>query len=63
MAAPRDRIVTEGFDMAVDSVQAGIGVVPFSRSAPGRERPNAHGHAAIAEVVLEALEHVRPRRR
>ncbi len=46
--------------MAVDSVQAGIGVVPFSRSAPGRERPNAHGHAAIAEVVLEALEHVRP---
>ena len=25
-----------------------------------RERPNAHGRAAIAEVVFEALEHVRP---
>jgi len=43
------------------SLQAGTDLTSFAgNAAPVRERPNAHGRAAIAEVVLEALESVRP---
>ena len=43
------------------SLRAGTDLTACAEnSAPVRERPNAHGRAAIAEVVLEALESVRP---
>ena len=47
--------------MAVDILQVGVGVSSVAgRLAPVRERPQAYGRAAIAEVVLDALESVRP---
>ena len=47
--------------MAVDGVQADLdGTILSAHAASVRERPNAHGRAAIAEVVLDALERVRP---
>jgi len=47
--------------VVVDGVQRNFGGGMLSaRAASVRERPNAHGRAAIAEVVLDALERVRP---
>jgi 8-amino-7-oxononanoate synthase len=47
--------------MALDSHQADrIGTPGSSYEASVRERPDAHGRAAVAEVVLDALERVRP---
>ena len=47
--------------MAVDILESGVRFTAFAAGAtPVRERPNAHGRGAIAEVVLEALERVRP---
>jgi 8-amino-7-oxononanoate synthase len=47
--------------MALDSHQADrIGTPGSSYEASVRERPDAHGRAAIAAVVLDALERVRP---
>jgi 8-amino-7-oxononanoate synthase len=47
--------------MALQGVQTDLGgTILFAGATSVRERPNAHGRAAIAEVVIDALERVRP---